>query len=108
MLGLGHVRKCRGLPRIGRRKPLRGRSFSGPTPTALVEISVAGRRAPGRRCTGQGVLLEPTLQRRAVDTNEVPTITGNHWEARHVRPLVKDLFAHLAQVGGLGARKQQW
>jgi hypothetical protein len=36
-----------------------------------------------------------------VDTNEVPTITADDREARLVRPLVEDLLAHLAQLGGL-------
>lgn len=41
-----------------------------------------------------------------MDAHEVPTDATDHLEALLVGPLVQDLLAHLAQLGGLGSCEQ--
>src|SRR5438105_3112515 len=60
------------------------------------------------RVRPDGELLEPALQRCAVDAHEVTAVATDHREARLVGPLVEDLLAHLAQLGGLSSCEQQW
>jgi hypothetical protein len=47
-------------------------------------------------------VLEPALQRCAVDAYEVSALATDNGEPRLVGPLVEDLLAHLAELGGLG------
>ena len=70
-------------------------------PIGSVFIAECGGQAPAaaRRRPGVGSereLLEPTLQRRAVDADEVPAVATDHRDARPVRPLIQDFYADLA------------
>jgi hypothetical protein len=67
------------------------------SPNAAADRSrwgVVAIQQPGVRAESE--LFEPTLQRRTMDTNEVPTIAADDREPRLVRPLIQDFLADLA------------